>query len=129
MSRRDVNPIFQQFRAFLLGRQHTNALRLEEDMSRRTQSPPSIPNGPSHKCSKNYYHTRDARGSVTPPKALMKVVEPEPIKEISKTEEQKKSKKKGKGCMHTESDENIGGDPKTKFRGPGKVFGWDKVYD
>lgn len=128
MSRRDVNPFFRQFRAFLLGRQHTNALRLEEDMSSRTQSPPCLPDGISHKFNKNYYHTRDARGSVTPPMSLMRPVEPESIEEISKDGE-KKSEKKDNGCMQAEKQEDVGGESKSKFRGPGKVFGWDQIYN
>lgn len=134
MSRRDVNPIFQLIRSFLLGRDHTLALRYEEDMSCRTQSPPCIPDGPHHKCSKNYYWTRNARSSVAPPENLV-IPEPDKLESIAepakdqKDEDKKKSKKKGKECACPQVTKRGGRDKKTKFRGPGKVFGWDQVHD
>ncbi len=70
VARRDIGPLLQRIRAFLLGvrtrrqgnpicyyitfvvlsqRHHTNSLRFEDGLSDRTTNPPELPDGCAHK--------------------------------------------------------------------------------
>ncbi|GLV36950.1 NADH dehydrogenase (ubiquinone) B14.5 A subunit [Carabus blaptoides fortunei] len=64
---RDISPLLQKLRNFLLGRSHISALRFEEFVATRSPPPPCIPDGPSHGIAANYYFGRDARREVEPP--------------------------------------------------------------
>ncbi|KAH8411536.1 hypothetical protein KR215_006201 [Drosophila sulfurigaster] len=99
--RRDIAPFLQRVRAFLLGREHTVALRFEDGLADRTQPPPEIPDGPSHIYSANYYCTRDARREVNPP--------------IDLVQQQ----------QLLEADGDAAKPAGNKLPTPGKVYGWD----
>ncbi|CAK1541585.1 unnamed protein product [Leptosia nina] len=101
---RDLSPFMQAFRNFLLGRKHTNALRFEPYLAARTQPPPQIPDGPSHKHAHNYYLSRDARREVMPPLDIS-------AKLLTAGSE------KGEAKTAT-----------TVRPTPGKIFHWDKHY-
>ncbi|XP_004518425.1 NADH dehydrogenase [ubiquinone] 1 alpha subcomplex subunit 7 [Ceratitis capitata] len=66
-ARRDVATLIQRLRAFLLGREHTLALRFEDGVAERTQPPPEVPGGPAHLIAANFYYKRDPRREVQPP--------------------------------------------------------------
>ncbi|KAG7303470.1 hypothetical protein JYU34_011990 [Plutella xylostella] len=101
---RDISPLMQALRNFLLGRKHTNALRFEPLVSKRTQPPPQIPDGVTHKHAHNYYYTRDVRREVAPPADVTKLL------------------------LEPSSDK---GEPKQAANvvpTPGKLYHWDKHY-
>ncbi|CAH2259677.1 NADH dehydrogenase [ubiquinone] 1 alpha subcomplex subunit 7-like [Pararge aegeria] len=103
---RDISPIMQAFRKFLLGREHTTALRSQHLISARTQPPPQIPDGPSHRHAHNYYYTRDARREVTPPLIVTQ-------KLLADSSADKGTPKAAINVRPT----------------PGKLYHWDKHYE
>lgn len=64
---RDVHPILQYFRAYLLGRSYKTNLRFEPEMAPRPGPPPILPEPSYLKISANKYHNRDVRRLVPPP--------------------------------------------------------------
>ncbi|KAK9753398.1 NADH:ubiquinone oxidoreductase subunit B14.5a [Popillia japonica] len=67
---RDICPLLQRFRNFLLGRQHTKALRFSPEVATRSPPLPNLPDGPSHRLFNNYYYSRDGRREVAPPAVI-----------------------------------------------------------
>lgn len=102
---RDISPLLQALRNFLLGRKHTNALRFEPLVSARTQPPPQIPDGVSHKHAHNYYYTRDGRREVAPPTDC--------TKQLLEASSDKGAPKQAANVRPT----------------PGQIYHWDKHYD
>ncbi|KAM3963894.1 NADH dehydrogenase [ubiquinone] 1 alpha subcomplex subunit 7 [Aphomia sociella] len=102
---RDISPVLQALRDFLLGRKHNLAVRFEQFLAARTQPPPQIPDGATHKHAHNYYYTRDARREVAPP--------------IDVTKQFLEAPSSDKGAPKA---------PTNVRPTPGNVYLWDKHY-
>ena len=67
---RDISPMLQAFRRFLLGRDPVNPLRFEQGVASRNGPDANLKPGPAHKVAANYYFSRDARREVQFPTPL-----------------------------------------------------------
>lgn len=67
---RDVHPLLQFFRSYLLGRKYKTNLRFEPDLAPRPGPPPILPEASYIKISANKYHGRDVRRLAAPPNVV-----------------------------------------------------------
>lgn len=64
---REISPFLKLVRDFLLGRKHLTNNRYADTVSARSQTPPTIPEGPPTRLFGNQYYLRDPRRQMGPP--------------------------------------------------------------